>query len=298
MKIIKNEQILPHLTHEKAVAWVKESFSLKKGAKLPHKISIPFGDVNFMNTMPCMVPQLNVFGTKIVTRYATRVPSVDGELLLYHYSNGELLSLMDAYLITTYRTGAVAAVAVETLAMVGFESIGIMGLGSTGIATIKCLATMYANRALSINLMKYKNHIERVERWIKENTSWKIKVFESPEVMVRSSDVIISCITYANDLIAPIDAYKPGCLVVPVHTRGFQNCDLVFDKVFADDTSHVEGFKYFSSFRSFAELPDVLDGTVIGRSTNEERILSYNIGLALHDIVYAHHLYKLITEHK
>ena len=28
--------------------------------------------------------------------------------------------------------------------------------------------------------------------------------------------------------------------VIPVHTRGFQNCDLFFDKVFADDTDHVK----------------------------------------------------------
>lgn len=44
-------------------------------------------------------------------------------------------------------------------------------------------------------------------------------------------------------------------------------------------------------------MPDVLDGTIRGRETDNERILSYNIGIALHDIVFAHHLYnKLIEE--
>ena len=33
--------------------------------------------------------------------------------------------------------------------------------------------------------------------------------------------------------------------MVPVHTRGFSNCDLFFDKVFADDYGHVKHFKYF-----------------------------------------------------
>ena len=43
--------------------------------------------------------------------------------------------------------------------------------------------------------------------------------------------------------------YRKGCLVIPVHTRGFQNCDLCFDKVYADDTAHVCGFKYFNEFK-------------------------------------------------
>lgn len=297
MKYITNEQIAPLLTHDRAVKWVRESFLLKKSSKLPHKISIPFDSLNFMNTMPCIVPELNAFGAKIVTRYTNRTPSVDGELLLYRYENGEMLCLMDAYLITTYRTGAVAALAVETFAKDDFDSIGVMGLGSTGIATIKCLASIYATRSLTLNLLRYKNHIDRILPWLHDNTCWKVIVSESAESMVRESDVIISCVTYAGEDIAPIEAYRPGCLVVPVHTRGFQNCDLAFDKVFADDTSHVCGFKYFNQFKSFGEMPDVLDGTIKGRETDNERILSYNIGIALHDIVFAHHLYnELIGE--
>lgn len=294
MKYITDAQIEPHLTYKRAVEWVRESFSLKKSSLLPHKISIPFEELNFMNTMPCMVPALNVFGAKIVTRYSDRSPSVDGELMLYRYDNGEMLCVMDAYHITTYRTGAVAALAVETFAKNDFKSIGVMGLGSTGMATIKCLAAIYAERPLTINLLRYKNHIQRIEPWLKANTCWDVQISETAEDMVRASDVVVSCITYAGDLIAPIDAYREGCLVVPVHTRGFQNCDLVFDKVFADDTSHVCGFKYFNSFRSFAEMPDVLDGSVKGRENDKERILSYNIGIAVHDMVYAHHLYNLI----
>ena len=80
----------------------------------------------------------------------------------------------------------------------------------------------------------------------------------------------------------------------PVHTRGFQNCDTVFDKVFADDTGHVCGFKYFNEFRKFAELSDVLTGKVEGRTNDEERILSYNIGLGLHDLIYADKIFDML----
>lgn len=244
--------------------------------------------------MPCIVPSLNVLGTKVVTRYEGRTPSVDGQLMLYRYSDGEFLALMDAFSITTVRTGAVAALAVETFARKNFETLTMMGLGNTGKATLECLAELYGDKPLNIRLLKYKNHADLVERSFAPRTNWRFSAQAEPESVICGADVCVSCVTFAGSNFAPDAAYAPGCLVVPVHTRGFQNCDLFFDKVFADDTAHVSGFKYFSSFRRFAELPDVLTGKISGRESDEERILSYNIGIALHDIVFAHHLHELL----
>ena len=58
----------------------------------------------------------------------------------------------------------------------------------------------------------------------------------------------------------------------------------------------MHGFKYFDKFKKFAELTDVLDGTTLGRETDTERILSYNIGLGLHDIVYASKIYEMLKD--
>ena len=39
--------------------------------------------------------------------------------------------------------------------------------------------------------------------------------------------MIVSCITSAHGLVCDRDElYRSGCLLIPVHTRGFQNCDL------------------------------------------------------------------------
>ena len=115
------------------------------------------------------------------------------------------------------------------------------------------------------------------------------QISDTIEDLVSGSDVVVSCITDADGiLVEDMSLFKPGVLVVPVHTRGFQNCDTIFDKVFADDEGHVKGFKYFNEFRQFGELSDVLSGKIPGRSSDEERILSYNIGLGLHDVLFAH----------
>ena len=123
-------------------------------------------------------------------------------------------------------------------------------------------------------------------------------VCDDVKELIGTSDVIVSCITEADGLLCDDDSmYREGCLVVPVHTRGFQNCDLFFDKVYADDTAHVCGFKYFSKFKQFAEIQEVISGLKPGRESDKERILSYNIGLGLHDVVYASKIYEMCKEH-
>ena len=89
-------------------------------------------------------------------------------------------------------------------------------------------------------------------------------------------------------------AYKEGVLVIPIHTLGFTNCDLFFDKVFADDTDHVKHFKYFNRFKSFAEVSDVINGKAAGRENVRERILTYNIGVAIHDVYFAANIYNML----
>ena len=71
--------------------------------------------------------------------------------------------------------------------------------------------------------------------------------------------------------------------------------DLFFDKVFGDDTGQIRNWKYFSKFRQYDELHHVLLGRNPGREDQDERILSYNYGLALHDIVYASRIYDMIS---
>ena len=120
-------------------------------------------------------------------------------------------------------------------------------------------------------------------------------VCDNTKTLISGSDVVISCITSASGQIATDEEFKPGVTVIPVHTRGFQNCDLFFDKVFADDTDHVKDFKYFKSFKQFDEVSKVLLKKSVGRASEQERILVYNIGISLHDIYFASKIYDLVT---
>lgn len=61
-------------------------------------------------------------------------------------------------------------------------------------------------------------------------------------------------------------------MIVPVHTLEFTNCNLLFDRVFADDYGHVKNFKYFDKFKKFGEVSDVINKRIEGRTNEKERI--------------------------
>lgn len=296
MKIITHEEISAlHLSPETIYTWASNMIEQKSRAVLKPKISLKFDKTGFYNVMPALLPDEDVAGVKVVSRYARRSPSLDSQLLLYSLSSGELLALMDANYITAMRTGAVAAYSILHLAVEGFTNIGMIGLGNTARAAFLILLALMPQRRLQVKLKAYKTqHTEFIEAFSSCRQQVEFVVCDTYEEVVSGSEVLLSSVTYAEGDFCEDSCYQPGVLVVPIHTRGFQNCDLFFDKVFADDAEHIRPFQYFDRFRFFAELSDVAAGRVNGRSSPTERILAYNIGIAIHDVYFAKKIYELL----
>lgn len=290
-KQIKNLGISPLTCYR----WVSEALSIKKEALLPPKISLK-PDINgvFYNTMPALIPQIKRGGVKVVTRYPERKPSLDSEILLFDLETGENIALIDGNWITAMRTGAVAAHSVKLFAVNNFSQIGMIGLGNTATATLKVLLALYTEQNFIIKLKKYKDQHELFAAKFSNFKNVVFRFCDTYEEVVQNSDVVISAATVFETDICEDKHFKEGVLVVPVHTRGFTNCDLFFDKVYADDLNHVKGFKYFSRYKYFAEVSDVVSSQKPGRENEQERILSYNIGIALHDIYFASKIYELL----
>lgn len=280
--------------------WVADSIKRKSEALLPAKTSLhPNDKGTFCNFMPCIVPDSNGGlwgGVKVVTRYPRRKPALDSKLLLFDAQSGETLALMDADWITAMRTGAVAAHSIGLLAKKGFSEISIMGLGNTGRATLLMLEEVVSDRDLNITLLRHKGQEELFIERFAGFDNLHFSFADSYEGLVKGADVVVSAVTYLPDDICSDRCFKEGVLVVPVHTRGFTNCDLSFDKVFADDTAHVSNFKNFAKFHSFAEVSDVVNGRSKGRENDAERILAYNIGIAMHDVVFAAQVYQALDK--
>ena len=209
---------------------------------------------------------------------------------------GEFEAIMDANWITNMRTGAVAAHSIKLFAKKDFKTMGIIGLGNTAASTMLVLTDIFKDKPLKIKLFKYKGQEVVFAERFSACENLKFEYVETVREVIEDSDVVISAATYFEDDICDDDAFKEGVLVVPIHTRGFSNCDLFFDKVYADDTGHVCHFKNYDKFKYFAEVGDVVRGEKPGRETDRERILAYNIGISLHDIMFGRYIYDMLKD--
>ncbi len=169
----------------------------------------------------------------------------------------------------------------------------MLGLGNIARAVALCLIADNSDREITIKLLRYKDQAEQFIDRFKASNNVTFEIIDDKDAFVSEADVLISCVTVAKELLFPDDSlFKKGVTVIPVHMRGFQNCDLFFDKVYGDETSQIKNFKYFDKFRQYDELHHVLQGKNPGRTSNDERILCYNYGIALHDIVFASRIFE------
>lgn len=293
MKLITFDTIVnAGISPKQCYEWTSQMIADKKSAILPPKISMKAFDGMFCNVMPSIIGDFG--GVKVVTRYPEREPSLDSFLVLFDVESGENLAMMDANWITAMRTGAVAAHSIIHLAKQNFYEIGIVGLGNTARAALLVLASVLESRKFHIKLLRYKEQAEDFIQRFKDFENLSFDIVDTAQELVRGSDVVISAATYMPQNLCADEYYEEGVLVVPIHTLGFTNCDLFFDKVFADDYGHVHHFKYFDKFKSFAEVCDVVNGEAKGRENDRERILAYNIGLSIHDMNFAARIYERV----
>jgi ornithine cyclodeaminase len=302
VSVIQQSQIEQlHINPAECIEWVKFGFLVKDEAQMPAKLSVHPQGEDFITSMPCLLPEHDgkkYFGIKLVSRIEGQTPTLKSDITLYDATTGQLLAVIDGDWITAMRTGAVAALAAKTFQRDGVNTYSMMGLGNIARATALCLIdggqeTEDRKQRITLRLLRYKDQAEKFAKQFQDFPNVSFEIIDDSRSFAAEADVLISCVTVAPQLLFPDDSlFRPGITLIPVHMRGFQNCDLFFDKVFGDDTSQIQNFKYFNQFRQYDEFHHVLQGRNPGRTSQDERILCYNYGIALHDITFASKIYQ------
>ncbi len=290
MKIIDFKTIQElHIPVEEMYEWTSTIWKEQDDHLLAAKISIWQGESGRFMTMPAVLPKYDIAGVKFISRNvddSEGLPKRNSNIMLQRLSTHGLYAVMDGTFITTMRTGACAAYNAFNFSRKNAESLALYGLGLTARAFMRFYAPLL-NHPMTIKVMKYKN---QAELFIEEFSSFpnlKFEVCDSLETLF-DADIIVSCVSFAHSELAPVSQYRRGCTIIPIHTSGFQNCDLEFEKVFVDDVDHVKKYRYFEQFRhKMARITDVANGRAEGRTNDEERILVYNGGIALTDMYWA-----------
>lgn len=91
MRIVTDNEIISlGIRPEKCVDWVRESFLMKDRAMLPPKISLHPHGSDFINTMPCILPEeYHTFGCKVVSRVKGSHPALKSKMMMFDTLTGE-----------------------------------------------------------------------------------------------------------------------------------------------------------------------------------------------------------------
>ena len=278
--------------------WTAKVWEEQDEFLLAAKISIWQGESGRFMTMPCVLPKYNIAGVKFISRNvddADGIPVRNSNIMLQSLTEHGLIAVLDGTYITTMRTGACAAYNAINFSKRDSRTLALYGLGLTA----RSFMLFYADKLdhpMTIRVMKYKDQAEKFIEEFKANKLLTFEVCTSLQELFQS-DIIVSCVSFAHKELAAVETYPKGCTIVPVHTAGFQNCDLVFDKIFVDDVDHVRKYRYYEQFKErMTRITDVANCEKPGRENDEERILVYNGGIALTDMYWAMKIVEMVGD--
>jgi ornithine cyclodeaminase/alanine dehydrogenase-like protein (mu-crystallin family) len=267
------------------------------GTVLPPKIFFHRGGPRFYSSMVSSAPGLGYAGCKWQSgdpeNPARGLSYIQGLFVLSEDATGQPVAIMDSKWVTGNHTAAASAVAAKHLARQGARTIAILGCGLQGRKNLEALKAVLPTLAYC---QAYDVVPEREAAFVHEtHDRWGVSVVGSgnAEGAVRGADIVITA--------GPIEDHRramlmpewlaPGSLTITLDYDSYVTDAAIAaaDLVLTDDRGQIEDArqregKFTGVTRIDAELADLLT-TGQGRRTNEnQRILVFNLGIALEDL--------------
>ena len=270
----------------------------KKETANPAKPAVHPRPGAFIHAMPGFLRRRRQVGLKWVSGFFSNpkrgLPSLSGLIVLNDPDTGFPTAVMDCAYITALRTAAVSAVAARYLANQDAGTLGIVGSGLQG----------------RYHLMSLKEVLPALRRvWVFDTSDEALRGFvadmsqaaridiepaASPKHATTHAEIVVTATSWLNQAIFKAEWVRPGALVLPVHSRGWDLAMLVgADKFVVDDWGQFSaalggpGGFYHPLPQPYAELGEIVAGIKPGRERLDERIIDFNYGLAIHDVAMA-----------
>jgi len=263
----------------------------------PRKIFFHRGGPRFYGSMVSSAPGLGYAGCKWQSgdpeNPARGLSYIQGLFILSEDATGQPVAIMDSKWVTGNRTAAASAVAAKHLARRDARTIAILGCGLQGRKNLEALKAVLPSLA---RCQAYDVVAEREAAFVHEtHDRWGVSVVGagSAEGAVRGADIVITA--------GPIEEHRRATLMPEWLAAGSLTIALDYDSyvtdaaiaavdlVLTDDRGQIEDArqregKFTGVRRIDAELADLLT-TGRGRRTHEEqRVLVFNLGIALEDL--------------
>ena len=282
---------------------LEEAFRAKAAGEvtMPPKIFFHRGGPRFYSSMVCASPALGYAGCKWQSgdpaNPAIGLPYIQGLYILTEDATGRMCAVMDAEWITGRRTAAASGLVIRHLAKASDRTLGILGCGLQARAHLEAV---HAVRPRFDECLCYDIVPERQDRFVEEMTGrfgfGSVRGMSSPEEVARNSDVLVTGGPIEKDrkpVIRP-DWIGPGALVVTIDYDSYVTDGAIraMDLVLTDDFGQIEDARLNEGkFPGVARVDSTLAELVAhgkgARTSDAQRILAFNLGIALEDLATA-----------
>lgn len=260
------------------------------------------GGYGWLRIMPAILNGSKVMGYKAM--HSTTGVGVGYIIALYDMPTGVLLTQMDADWITSQRTAATAAVAVDELAAKDITQVGIIGSSEqaramlTAVAQVRKLPKVNVFSPTPANRKKFADQMG-------EKLNITMQPVDSAERAVRGCDLVLSVFRAGTTPVVSgkwLEAGAHMCSVSAVRPVAREIEDDVWSRattVVLDDREHVfESGDGISALKNkviakdqTAELWEVVGKSRAGRKNASDITLYKGVGYALQDLVVAKAVY-------
>jgi ornithine cyclodeaminase/alanine dehydrogenase len=288
------------------VSLLEQGFKLKGEGRavMPPKHWVERPNDRFYSAMSSYISDLGFGGCKWQSGdplNSTRgLPYIQGLYILTEDKLGIPVAIFDSEWITGRRTAAASAVAVKYFAKPGATTLGILGCGLQGRAHLEAILSV-APGLRTIRVFDIRMPVaETFARELTPRFKVDIEVVDTPKRAVVGSEVVISGGPIMNPpkpVIEP-DWLVDGVLGVSIDYDSYWTPAAMntMDLIVTDDRGQIEHLKEYGLFlgvpRLDGELSDHAVGRLAGRKSPKDRILCFNLGIAIEDLVTAIDIYR------
>lgn len=259
----------------------------------------------FILAMAGWLPKQSRAGLKWIAGFSSNhevgLPNITGLLVLNDPATGLPVCVMDAAYLTAVRTAAASAVTSKYLSPPHVDRIAIIGAGIQGLYHVEMLSLIHPGAEFQI-VDIIDDAVSRLAEQIHSKATI-VHVKES-EAAIRTADVVVTATSRLENVAFRFEWVKEGSLVLPVHFRGWsQDITTASDVLLTDDVDQLKSYAkgtdcpYQDISRVLGCVSDVITGRVAGRVRTADRIVVFNLGLAMHDIAIGSAILDIAEQH-
>ncbi|KAI2691771.1 ornithine cyclodeaminase family protein [Pseudomonas sp. TNT3] len=268
-------------------------------------VEFPQGAGDFINYLGVLAED-GVYGVK-TSPYIVREqgPLVTAWTLLMSMQTGQPLLLCDAGELTTARTAATTAVAIDALAPLNARRLAIIGSGKVAQAHLHYVKGLRDWQSITLYSPGLSTLDPQALAQLK-SLDPRLSLVESREAAVHDADVIMLCTSSAGPVIDPATLSKPALItsistnapraheVPPQSLNDMQVfCDYRLSTPGSAGEMLIAGEQHgWDSNSIVGDLPDLLSEKV-QRPDYDRHVFFRSIGLGLEDIALTNAIYQL-----